>query len=109
MTKITVFQNQKQEYMGFDCVGHAGFAFRGKDVVCAGISILVQNTVNAIENYTEEGFSCEADPKSGEIKFRFESPAGHDAELLVKTMILGLQGISASYGKKFLKIEFKEV
>ena len=47
MTKITVFQNRKQEYMGFDCGGHAGFAFRGKDVVCAGISILVQNTVNA--------------------------------------------------------------
>ena len=109
MTKITVFQNQKQEYMGFQCVGHAGFAFRGKDVVCAGISILVQNTVNAIENYTEEGFSCEADPKSGNIHFRFESPAGHDADLLMKSMILGLEGIEASYGKKFLKLQFEEV
>ena len=109
MTKITVFQNRKQEYMGFDGVGHAGFAFRGKDVVCAGISVLVQNTVNAIENYTEEGFSCEADPKSGEIRFRFECPAGHDAELLVKSMVLGLKGIRESYGKKFLQLEFKEV
>lgn len=109
MTKITIFRNQNQQIMGFSCIGHAGFACRGKDVVCAGISILVQNTVNAIEAYTEAGFSCEVDPKSGDIRFRFEEPAEHDAELLVKAMILGLEGIQSSYGKKFLKLQSEEV
>ena len=109
MTKITVFRNQNQQIMGFSCVGHAGFAYRGKDVVCAGISILVQNTINAIERYTEEGFSCEANPKAGDIRFRFEQAPEHDAELLVDAMILGLEGIQASYGKKFLKLQFEEV
>ena len=109
MTTIMVFQNQKQEILGFSCVGHAGFARRGKDVVCAGISILIQNTVNAIEKYTEEGFSCEADKRTGDIRFHFEAPPEHDADLLVRSMILGLQGIADSYGEKFLKLQFEEV
>ncbi len=109
MTKIRVFQNRNQEFIGFECRGHAGYADRGRDVVCAGISILVQNTVNAIENYTREGFSCEADPETGDIRFRFETPAGHDADLLMKAMVLGLEGIRSSYGKRFLKLQFEEV
>jgi uncharacterized protein YsxB (DUF464 family) len=109
MTKITVFRNQNQQIMGFSCIGHAGFAYRGRDVVCAGISILVQNTINAIEAYTEEGFSCEADQKTGDIRFRFKNPPEHDAELLINAMILGLEGIQSSYGKKFLKLQFEEV
>ena len=109
MTHVTVFRNKNQEILGFECVGHAGFARFGQDIVCAGISILVQNTINSIQVYTEEGFSCEADEKSGDIRFHFEDVPEHDAALLVDSMILGLQGIQSSYGKKFLRLQFKEV
>ena len=109
MTVITIFRNKNQEILGFECVGHAGFARFGQDIVCAGISILVQNTINSIQVYTEEGFSCEADEKSGDIRFHFEDVPEHDAALLVDSMILGLQGIQSSYGKKFLRLQFKEV
>ena len=109
MTTITFFQNQNQDILGFEFVGHAGFARFGKDIVCAGVSILVQNTINCIEKYTDEGFSCEADEKSGDIRFTFSDVPEHDAALLVKSMILGLQGIQSSYGKKFLRLQFKEV
>ena len=109
MTEITIFRNRNQEILGFECVGHAGFARFGHDVVCAGISILVQNTINSIQAFTEEGFSCEADEKSGDIRFHFEDVPEHDAALLIDSMILGLQGIQSSYGKKFLRLQFKEV
>ncbi len=109
MTKITIFQNQNQICMGFDCVGHAGYADSGEDIVCAGISILVQNTINAIEEYTDEGFTCDFNEESGDIRFRFTLEPEHDAILLVNTMILGLQGIQSSYGKNFLRLQFKEV
>ena len=26
MTKITIFRNHDGEYLGFDCLGHAGYA-----------------------------------------------------------------------------------
>ena len=109
MTNITIFRDKNQNVLGFDCVGHAGFASFGQDIVCAGISILVQNTINSIQAYTEEGFSCEADEKSGDIHFHFSDIPEHDAALLIDSMILGLQGIQSSYGKKFLRLQFKEV
>ena len=109
MTNVTIFRDKNQNVLGFECIGHAGFAGFGQDVVCAGISILVQNTINSIQTYTEEGFSCEADEKSGDIRFHFSDVPEHDAALLINSMILGLQGIQSSYGKKFLKLHFKEV
>ena len=109
MTNVTIFRNKNQDILGFECVGHAGFARFGQDVVCAGISILVQNTINSIQAYTDEGFTCEADEKSGDIRFHFTDVPEHDAALLIDSMILGLQGIQSSYGKKFLRLQFKEV
>ena len=109
MTEITIFQNRNQEFLGFDCTGHAEYDNLGRDIVCAGISILIQNTINAVEAFTDEDFDGEADEKTGHIRFRFQTPAGADAKLLMKSMILGLQGIQSSYGKKYLKLHFKEV
>ena len=109
MTKITVFQNQNQEFVGFECLGHAGFADEGEDIVCAGISALVITTVNALGMYTSEKFKTEEDERSGKIALHFRSPAGHDAELLIKSMILGLQGIQNTYGNEYLILNFREV
>ena len=39
--------------MGFDLEGHAGYSEAGTDIVCAAVSVLVINTINAVEMYTE--------------------------------------------------------
>ena len=109
MTTITIFQDKNQNYVGFDCTGHAGFAKFGKDVVCAGISILVINTINSIETFTSVPFVCEADEETGDIDFRFTEEISQDAILLIDSMILGLNEIQNDYGKKFLILDFKEV
>ena len=112
MTQITIFQNQNHDVVRFTCFGHAGFAEAGHDIVCAGISILVLNTINAIEQFTDDDFTCDVEEESGAIDFRFHSVCGADAKLLIRTMILGLEGIQSSYGKngkKYLKLQFKEV
>ena len=36
MTKITIFRNRDNEFLGFECLGHAGYAEEGEDIVCAG-------------------------------------------------------------------------
>ena len=109
MTKITIFRNQDQAFLGFDCLGHAGYAEEGEDIVCAGISALVINTINSLGIYTKEKFSTDSDEETGMITLKFDSPAGHDADLLMKSLVLGLQGIQTNYGKKFLTLDFKEV
>ncbi len=108
MTKISVFKKDGI-YTGFEVSGHAGYAEAGEDIVCAAISMLVINTINSIETFTEDGFSCEADPETGYIKFQFEDAICKDSELLMNSMLLGLQGVEEQYGKEYMKLILKEV
>lgn len=109
MTKITIFKNHDDKYLGFTCLGHAGYADEGEDIVCAGISALTINTINSLDLYTAEKFETELDEESGEIALRFASPAGHDADLFMKSMVLGLQGIQNTYGNDYIVLDFREV
>ena len=109
MTKITIFRNQDQAFLGFDCLGHAGYAEEGEDIVCAGISALVINTINSLGVYTKEKFSTDSDEETGMITLRFDAPASHDADLLMKSLVLGLQGIQNTYGNDCIILTFKEV
>lgn len=109
MTKITVFRTHDHEFKGFSCQGHAGYANAGEDIVCAGISVLVLNTINSIEAYTADPFTLKTEEENGDIDFRFDETAGYEADLFMKSLVLGLQGIQDSYGKEFLKVRFKEV
>ncbi len=109
MTKITIFQNRNEEFLGFSCLGHAGYADAGEDIVCAGISALVINTINAIAEFTTEEHKVNQDEETGLISVSFFKPAGHDAGLLLKSMVLGLQGIQKNYGNDYLILDFKEV
>ena len=108
MITITVYQNQK-EVMGFRCFGHSGYADAGKDIVCAGVSALVLNTINSIEAFTDAKYQVDTDAKTGLIDFQLNGNADHDTALLINAMILGLQGIQNDYGNKYIILRFKEV
>ena len=90
MTKVTIYRNFENECVGFDVIGHAGYAEEGEDIVCAAISILVINTMNAIETFTDVQYSQVADEEEGMIQYRVEHPT-KESTLLLNTMILGLQ------------------
>ena len=109
MTTVTIIQSKDGEYKGFVCAGHAGYANAGEDVVCAGVSALVINTINSIGNLTEEAFSVDTDEESGQIVFRLEKPSEHDSFLLIQSMTLGLQEIMNQYGNEFITLDFEEV
>ena len=109
MIKITIYRNKENLYTGFDCIGHAEYAQAGEDIICAGVSALVINTINSIASFTEERFAVHTEEESGEIVFRLEKPSEHDAYLLLQSMVLGLQGIGNQYGNEFITLDFKEV
>lgn len=109
MTHITIYRNQENAFTGFLCEGHAGYADEGEDIVCAGISTLVINTINSIEALTTTQILADADAESGTIHVNLPLGCDEQAKLLVDAMILGLQGIQTNYGKKFLTLDFKEV
>ena len=83
MTKITIFRNRDNEFLGFECLGHAGYAEEGEDIVCAGISALVINTVNSLGLYTKDAFFTDSDEETGKISLSFSSPPFPDFIIIV--------------------------
>ena len=89
MTTILI-RKTKDSYQGFNCIGHAGYADAGSDIICAAVNVVTND-------------------EAGLVDVVFESPVSDRAKLLLDTMILGLTGIEKQYGKKFLRLKFEEV
>ncbi len=105
MIEITRIKNEKDENIGFRCFGHAGFARHGKDIVCAAVSGLVLNTINSIEAFTEDKFSCAQEEKSGLVEFVIVSEVSKESALLMDALFLGLTNIQHDYGKRFITVK----
>ena len=108
MTMITIFVDNKQNYTGFEVSGHAGYAQAGEDIVCAAISVLVTTTINSIEEFTDDFFGYEEDEKSGYMSFTLEETSSAEAQLLLRSMVLGLSQISKQYDS-YCKMIIREV
>ena len=71
MTTITITKSKNGNYKQVVCKGHAGYADSGSDIVCAAVSMLVINTVNSLEVFTDTAMKVEAEETSGMISFRY--------------------------------------
>ncbi len=109
MICITVFENQAKEYTAFQCMGHAEYAEPGQDIVCAAVSALVINAINSVEQLVCDKFKLTTEKESGLIDFSLEDGYSQDALLLIRSLVLGLQGIQKSYGTEYMMLIFKEV
>ena len=109
MIQVTIFKNQNDEFTRMTCLGHAGYADAGEDIVCAGVSALVINTINSIATFTQDKIMVDSEEETGMIVLDFDKPAGNDAALLMKSLVLGLQGIQNTYGNEYIVLNFKEV
>ncbi len=113
MTTVIIRKTADGVYKGFTCMGHAGFAGRGRDIVCASVSVLVINTINSMEKLAGEEPEVATDEETGFIQCRFLHPLSHEGALFMDSMVLGLSGIAEEYGrkrgKKYLVLNFEEV
>lgn len=108
MIQVTIYQNTSEQYLGFRIEGHAGFAAYGNDIVCAAVSVLVINTVNSIEAFTEDIFEYVEHKEKDVVSFEVTSrPISSHTELLLKSLVLGLMSIAEEYGKKFIRVKIK--
>jgi len=103
MIQVQVLK-ENGHYKKFMIDGHADYAEQGKDIVCAAVSVLVTNTINSIEEFTNDAFTC--DLKDGAIQnWEFTSHISHETELFMDSLMLGLRSIQKSYGDNYLSCE----
>lgn len=109
MIKVTIYKTAQDVYTGFKSQGHAGYAEYGQDIVCSAVSVLIINTLNAIERFTEDKVIVTSKENDGLIEAKFEAVPGHDARLLMDALVLGLQEIHDDYQGDYIRLLFKEV
>ena len=91
MTYATIYKNShNSEIVGFKTEGHAGYAEEGSDIVCAAVSMLVINTINSIEQFTDTVFDLQADEEEAMISFMVTSKQNAETQVLLKALELGL-------------------
>ncbi|HAA90771.1 MAG: Uncharacterized protein XD63_0349 [Thermoanaerobacterales bacterium 50_218] len=104
MIEAVFFENESHELEGFQVAGHAGYAPAGEDIVCAGVSALVQAAVCGLEKF----LSTPPDVQKvawGEENIVFKVVLSHSlssqekerAKVILETLELGLTGIAKSY------------
>lgn len=108
MIQVTIYQDSQKQVCGFSIEGHAGYARRGKDIICASVSALSINCVNSIERFTEDGFETECEENTGYLKLRMKTVSG-ESKLLLDSFVLGIESIQESYGSHYINIRFEEV
>ncbi|WP_033124978.1 ribosomal-processing cysteine protease Prp [Eubacterium sp. ER2] len=79
---------------GIEVSGHAGYAENGKDIICAGMTALVQTLVKSVGDLTEDKIECEISPGRADIHYRNLSEAG---TLLVDSFFIGICQIADEF------------
>ena len=102
---ISVTAKRKQGVLcGFVVKGHAGFDVSGQDIICAAVSVLTINCSNSIEKFCLDEFTTRSD--EGFLEFEITTQVTEEAQLLLSSLFLGLQGIEKDVGKKYLKVDY---
>ena len=111
MIHVTIYENSRKECVGFQTEGHADYKDEGQDIVCAAASMLVINTINAIEAYASDECSVVNDEETGILAYHLRGGRpSKDADLLLKSMILGLENMADDENyAEYIDLKFEEV
>ena len=107
MIRILISKHNN-EYSNLKAFGHAEYDDYGKDIVCSAVSVLIINTANSLEKFTDDLIMAQTH-EDGTTEIILKEHPSKDAELLMNSLILGLEGIQNQYGKKYLSVDYKEV
>ncbi|MCG0277588.1 MAG: ribosomal-processing cysteine protease Prp [Thermanaeromonas sp.] len=108
MIHATLWLDREGSVVGFEISGHAGYAPRGRDIVCAAVSALAQATVLGLEEFLSRKPAVEM--RKGRLRCQLApdlSPRDRErAGAILGTLRLGLQAIKESYSP-YIKIEIR--
>ncbi|MDD2207000.1 MAG: ribosomal-processing cysteine protease Prp [Aminobacterium sp.] len=106
MITVTVIR-EKGEIVSVEASGHSGYAEAGKDIVCAGVSALIQALATGVSDVAHiESASLSVDPESTTMKIGWPRSHSKEIRILTETIVFSLKAIAESYG---VYVNFVEV
>lgn len=87
-----------------ECKDHSGFAEKGFDIVCAGISAIVQTAILGLSEVAKQKFKLNRDENKGYLKlelidYDLKSANFSKAQVILKTMQCGISDLQKGYFK----------
>ena len=105
MVSVTLKRDSQDRVNGFRCLGHAGYAKNGSDIICSAISALTHTAISALEKLAGLKLKIRHNKKHGllECSWVNDSMRVERAEFIIQVMILGLTDIQEEY-PGFIKV-----
>ena len=106
MLRCCFFRDDEDLLIGFEISGHAPGESRGDNLVCAGATTLAQTCITSITELADRvGEVVKGD--SGYLRYTLPSGSGREADLLIRSMVLGLEYLQKAGGQPSgIKIEY---
>lgn len=101
MVRVKVFRETSGRVTGFTASGHAGFATKGSDIVCAAVSVLTQTAVLALPRHAGVTPKVSIDDDSGWLECQLPDTLsaidGERAQVILETMVTGISEVAREY------------
>lgn len=110
MIDAVIYRTESGAIQSFAISGHAFYAEKGKDIVCAGVSAVSVGAINAVHALT--GVTPEIDQDDDgflrcTLPEELPSDTNERVQLLLEGMVVSLQTIEEEY-REHIKITFKQ-
>ena len=108
---VAFFRRTDGTLIGYRAQGHTGYAEAGQDIVCAAVSALTQSTLNGLRSVLKAPVMFDIDDQGASLEVELTPEASKEqvaqAQLLLVTLLEGLQAIERSYPRN-VRIFFEE-
>lgn len=108
MVKVELYKDDRDRIKSFRVEGHTGYADRGQDIICAGISAITQTAIIGLMSYLERKPVYEKD--EGLLICKLPPDLSGDdvlkAQTILGTMEKGLREIELQY-REFIQIRVR--
>ena len=101
MTDIKITRDNNMSVISVECKGHTDYAVQGEDIVCAGLSTLVQSALLGLLQVA--GINVDYQRQADDGYLRFTLPDNlthqqrHDADVILNTMLCALNDFYTEY------------
>lgn len=100
MTDITI-KKKNNSVVEVNASGHTGYGESGEDIVCAGVSTLIQSALLGLLQVARINVKFSVDEQKGSLRFTLPEVLSeeerHDADIILNTMLCGLRDFYTEY------------
>lgn len=112
MIKVFLTRNPQGKIIAFSVQGHAGFAPHGQDIVCSAVSAIAHTAVYGMDRVA--GVKPQVQVREGFLEckvpeYELSPEEMGKIELILETMLVGLQEIQKNYSNCILIKDFSSI